>query len=106
MITNESLRIKDGIDTRGGRTFAFCSKALFTKARYMSLRYFSSCFTREFVAIGRGDGRAMGPRDDLDGLDDFLGRLGRLSNDGFGEGSINLTVGVEGPLFGNLLLLY
>lgn len=68
----------------------------------MSLRYFSSCFIRAFVAIGRGDIEEDDPEDDLD---DFLDLFGKLSRESFG-GSENLTVGLVGPLFGVLLLLY
>jgi len=35
------------------RTLDFCCSALVTTERYMSLLKLSSCFTREFVAMGR-----------------------------------------------------
>jgi hypothetical protein len=61
------------------------------------LRNFSSCFTREFVAIGRGVNDEGGAGEYFDGfLDVFV-------TTGFGCGSMNRTVGV-GPLFGTLLL--
>jgi hypothetical protein len=66
----------------------------------MSLRYFSSCFTREFVAIGRG---VSNEEDAGEDFDDFLDDLVKLSKTGFGCGSMNRTDGV-GPLFGTLLL--
>jgi hypothetical protein len=85
-------------------TLVFCCNALFTNARYISLRYFSSCFTREFVAIGRGINKYEDPADDLDDFVDAIGRFENLSRMGFDCGSVKRTAGVVGPLFGTLLL--
>ena len=64
------------------------------------MRYFSSCFTREFVAIGRVFNNEEDAGEDFDDLvDGFV----KLSRTGFGCGSMNRTVGV-GPLLGTLLL--
>lgn len=69
----------------------------------MSLRYLSSCFTREFVAIGRGN-KYEDPGDDLDGFVDAMGRFENLSRIGFDCDSVKRTAGAVGPLFGTLLL--
>ena len=65
--------------TTGPLTFDFCCSALLTKARYMSLRYFSSCLTREFVAMGRWTRSDAGA--DGEGFLDTV--TGRLSTRGF-----------------------
>lgn len=61
-------------------TFDICCNAFLTKARYMPLRYFSSCLIREFVAIGRWI--RSGSEADGDS-EDFL-VADRLSTAGFG----------------------
>lgn len=65
----------------------------------MSLRYFSSCFTLALVAMGRGVKRERAP--------------GVLDDERFGFGKPPKTVGFsmkrtvgDGPIFGDLLLLY
>lgn len=68
------------------------------------MRYFSSCFTREFVAIGRGINKDENPEDELDDFVDAIGRFENLSRIGLDCGSVKRTVGVDGPLFGTLLL--
>jgi hypothetical protein len=66
----------------------------------MSLRYFSSCFTREFVAMGRIINNEEDAGEDFD---DFLDDFVKLVRKGFDCGSMNRTVGV-GPPLGTLLL--
>jgi len=57
-----------------GRTRVFCSKALFTKARYMSFRRRSPRLILEFVAIGRERSPSSSGMGDLEGSeeDNFL----------------------------------
>jgi hypothetical protein len=81
-------------------TFASWCNALLTNAKYISFLNFSSSFTLEFVAIGRGvNGDGDGEPFRLEDSDE--GRFGKLSSADLGE-SIWRELIFNGPDFGGL----